>query len=145
MRPLTPLTTVAAMLPQCEQQQPPVCTRGPETQLKLETGDETTCWKNVSATGCNLELTKPGVFRYEQQLRATQDSVVVQGRLHNDSSWDWRDAYVYYCCGVDPCPELADCEGERTLIVTGRGLESVSGLRRCVWTFGPGARKLPRR
>ena len=119
---------------------PPVCTRGPETQLKLETPDEISCWKEVSDTELRLEVSKPGVFHYVQHVRALNDAIVIEGQLRNDSCWDWRDSYVYFCCGVDPCPILTDCGGERTVLVTARGLTRASDLRKCVWAdFRPTA------
>ena len=119
---------------------PPVCTRGPETQLKLETPDEISRWQEVSDTELKLEISKPAVFRYVQHVQALNDAIVIEGQLHNDSPWDWRDAYVYFCCGVDPCPALTDCRGERTFLVTAQGFARASDLRKRVWAnFRPTA------
>lgn len=119
---------------------PPVYTRGPETMLKLETDDERSVWKRVSDTRFELEISKPGVFRYAHAMEADDDGIVVEGRLRNESAWDWRDAYVYICTGVDPCPALSDRTGERTFLLTAEGLQRVSDLEKRFHTdFRPAA------
>ena len=50
--------------------------------------------------------------------------------MKNTSSWDWRQAYVYHCCGVDPCPVFADLSGERTVILTAQSTVRLSETKR---------------
>ena len=102
--------------------QPLVRTRGPETQLKLNTSDQLTEWKQDSETEFELSVSRPGVFRYQVRLKAEKEMVAVEARLKNQSSWDWRDAYTYFHWGLVSCPTFAELTGERTFVVTAEGV-----------------------
>ena len=118
----------------CEQRVrlPVVYTRGPETMLMAETDGEKAQWKRSSENELALTVAKPGVFLYESRVSVAEDRVTIDATLSNESSWDWRDAYVTFCCGLDPCPALADRTGDRTILFTQEGARRVSGLEKRV-------------
>lgn len=119
---------------------PVVYTRGPETMLMAETADEKMQSKRTDDNALDLTLVKPGVFRYESRITVAEDRVTIDVTLTNDSSWDWRDAYVTFCCGLDPCPALTDRTGDRTILFTDQGARRVSALtRRIRSSFRPTA------
>lgn len=112
---------------------PVIHRRGPEIQLKLNREDEHTEWKQVSENRIELILNKPRVFRYESRIEAIGDTVTVESKLINQSSWDWRDAYVYFHWGLRHCPTFADYLGDRTALFTAQGTKRVSELQRRLW------------
>ena len=112
---------------------PLVQTRGPETQLKLNTDDQLTEWKQDSETEFELTVSRPALFRYQVRLKAEREMVMVEARLENHSSWDWRDAYPYFHWGLVSCPTFAKLTGERTFVVTAQGLRKMTELRRSLW------------
>ena len=112
---------------------PFVQTRGPETQLKLNTQDQLTEWKQDSEREFELKVSRPGLFRYQVRLKAEKEMVTVEARLENRSSWDWRDAYVYFHWGLVSCPTFAELTGDRTFVVTAHGLRKMTELRRMLW------------
>ena len=113
--------------------QPFVQTRGPETQLKLNTEDQLTEWKQDSEREFELTVSRLGLFRYQVRLKAEKEMVAVEARLENHSSWDWRDAYAYFHWGLVSCPTFAELTGERTFVVTARGLRKMTELKRSLW------------
>ena len=113
---------------------PILWTRGPETMLKMESEDEQTSFKRLSDDELELNIVKPGVFRYESKIKVSDDKVTVDITLANDSSWDWNDTYVYLCCGLDLLPEFTDHTGQRTMLFTTEGPTYVSQLHKHVWT-----------
>jgi hypothetical protein len=112
---------------------PAIHRRGPEIQLKLDREDEHTEWKRVSESRIELILIKPQVFRYESWIEARGETVTIESRLINQSSWDWRDAYVYFHWGLRNCPIFADYNGDRTVLFTTEGTRRVSELQRRLW------------
>jgi hypothetical protein len=112
---------------------PFVLTRGPETLLKLNTEDQLTEWKQDSERDFELTVSRPGLFRYQVRLKAEKEMVTVEARLENHSSWDWRDAYVYFHWGLVSCPTFAELTGERTYVITAQGLRKMTELRRSLW------------
>ena len=131
---------------------PPVWTRGPVTMLKMDTPDEETGVRRASDQEVLTDIRKPGVFRYEGVAVADDSGVTVRAQLTNLSSWDWRDAYVYFCCGLDPFPAFVDHSGRRTLLYTAEGFVRASDTRRRVWGdfrataqyYEPAGRPMPR-
>ena len=97
--------------------QPFVQTRGPETQLKLNTEDQLTEWKQDSEREFELTVSRLGLFRYQVRLKAEKEMVAVEARLENHSSWDWRDAYAYFHWGLVQLSHL--CRADRRAYVRG--------------------------
>ena len=122
MRRLNRSDIVRSLEPQLKENEPLLWTRGPITQLKMDTADEKTEWSCKDDRHIEMSITKPGVFEYQSSIAANEDSVSVEATLKNTSSWDWREAYVYHCCGVDPAPAFIDRSGQRTVILTAQGL-----------------------
>ena len=131
---------------------PVLWTRGPETMLKMESEDELTTLKRLSDDELHVNIVKPGVFRYDSIMKVTAEKVTVDITLVNDSSWDWHDAYVYFCCGLDTLPEFTDHIGQRTMLFTTDGPKHVSQLHKHTWTdfrttaqhYEPEGKRLPR-
>lgn len=115
------------------QAEPLLWKRGPILQLKMETPDERTAWVRHSEKHFELSIIKPNVFEYRSSIIADNETVSVEATLKNISSWDWRDAYVLHCCGVDQCPSLTDHAGERTFILTAEGLVRLADTKRVTW------------
>jgi len=109
---------------------PLVWTRGPITMLKMEAPKEASVWIVHSRTHLSLNIESAGAFRYESEIVADGDVVTIDATLSNLSLWDWREAYVYFCCGLDCCPSLVDDRGDRTVIFTADGAKRLSELSR---------------
>ena len=116
------------LMRQSDNRLPPVYTRGPETMLKTETGDGQTSCELIADSGVRLSVHKPGVLRYDSELSVAGGVAVVEATVANESSWDWRGANVFFCCGLDPSEPFVDHTGERTVVFCGCGARRVNDL-----------------